>query len=150
DPSAVSAGSRLCGTSGEKARFGSCAAPLRNLPTEICRNRLLRAIACCRCGGGPDIGRATVGPASSRAPSGDVAEWLRSGLQNRLRRFNSGRRLHSLDSPTAALAPPPLGRAGRLHLLRGGPFLEQFFVPCSVVLLLCGKSRYFHCYTSIY
>jgi hypothetical protein len=26
--------------------------------------------------------------------SGDVAEWLRSGLQNRLPRFNSGRRLH--------------------------------------------------------
>ncbi len=26
---------------------------------------------------------------------GHVAEWLRSGLQNRLRRFNSGRGLHS-------------------------------------------------------
>ena len=26
---------------------------------------------------------------------GVVAEWLRSGLQNRVRRFNSGRRLHS-------------------------------------------------------
>jgi hypothetical protein len=27
--------------------------------------------------------------------TGHVAEWLRSGLQNRLRRFNSGRGLHS-------------------------------------------------------
>ena len=27
--------------------------------------------------------------------SGLVAEWLRSGLQNRVRRFNSGRGLHS-------------------------------------------------------
>ena len=26
-------------------------------------------------------------------PSGDVAEWLRSGLQSRLHRFDSGRRL---------------------------------------------------------
>jgi hypothetical protein len=26
-----------------------------------------------------------------------VAEWLRSGLQNRLLRFNSGRGLHSLS-----------------------------------------------------
>jgi hypothetical protein len=30
-----------------------------------------------------------------RIPPGHVAEWLRSGLQNRLRRFNSGRGLHS-------------------------------------------------------
>ena len=29
-----------------------------------------------------------------RIPPGHVAEWLRSGLQNRLRRFNSGRGLH--------------------------------------------------------
>ncbi len=28
---------------------------------------------------------------------GDVAEWLRSGLQNRLHQFNSGRRLHLLQ-----------------------------------------------------
>jgi hypothetical protein len=27
-------------------------------------------------------------------PDGDVAEWLRRGLQNLLPRFNSGRRLH--------------------------------------------------------
>jgi hypothetical protein len=27
-------------------------------------------------------------------PRGHVAEWLRSGLQNRLLRFNSGRGLH--------------------------------------------------------
>jgi hypothetical protein len=26
---------------------------------------------------------------------GDVAEWLRSGLQSRLHRFDSGRRLHA-------------------------------------------------------
>jgi hypothetical protein len=26
-----------------------------------------------------------------------VAEWLRSGLQNRLRRFNSGRGLHNFN-----------------------------------------------------
>jgi hypothetical protein len=31
---------------------------------------------------------ATLGP-----PPGDVAEWLRSGLQSRLHRFDSGRRL---------------------------------------------------------
>jgi hypothetical protein len=31
---------------------------------------------------------------SWRKAYGDVAEWLRSGLQNRLHRFNSGRRLH--------------------------------------------------------
>jgi hypothetical protein len=30
-------------------------------------------------------------------PCGDVAEWIRSGLQNRLPRFNSGRRLQPLD-----------------------------------------------------
>ena len=29
-------------------------------------------------------------------PYGHVAEWLRSGLQNRLPRFNSGRGLHDL------------------------------------------------------
>jgi hypothetical protein len=30
-------------------------------------------------------------------PSGDVPEWLWSGLQNRLPRFNSGRRLQLLE-----------------------------------------------------
>ena len=39
-------------------------------------------------------------------PSGDVAEWLRSGLQSRLHRFDSGRRLRSARTPSAA--PPPL------------------------------------------
>jgi hypothetical protein len=33
-----------------------------------------------------------------------VAEWLRSGLQNRVRRFNSGRRLHSLRDPVLHFA----------------------------------------------
>ncbi len=28
---------------------------------------------------------------------GALAEWLRSGLQNRVHRFNSGRHLHYLD-----------------------------------------------------
>jgi hypothetical protein len=34
-------------------------------------------------------------PYKSSPPWGHVAEWLRSGLQNRLLRFNSGRGLHS-------------------------------------------------------
>jgi hypothetical protein len=36
----------------------------------------------------------TAAPAAGNA-YGHVAEWLRSGLQNRLPRFNSGRGLHS-------------------------------------------------------
>jgi hypothetical protein len=36
-------------------------------------------------------------------PHGDVAEWLRSGLQNRLPRFNSGRRLHKINGLAGAL-----------------------------------------------
>ena len=40
--------------------------------------------------------------AGAGAPwQGHVAEWLRSGLQNRLRRFNSGRGLHSLPAASA-------------------------------------------------
>src|ERR1700742_4266368 len=35
-------------------------------------------------------------PTSSAERPGHVAEWLRSGLQNRLRRFNSGRGLQQL------------------------------------------------------
>jgi hypothetical protein len=35
--------------------------------------------------------------AARSAAFGHVAEWLRSGLQNRLLRFNSGRGLHSLS-----------------------------------------------------
>ena len=31
---------------------------------------------------------------SARTANGHVAEWLRTGLQNRVRRFNSGRGLH--------------------------------------------------------
>ena len=33
----------------------------------------------------------------SRFVEGHVAEWLRTGLQNRVRRFNSGRGLHKFD-----------------------------------------------------
>ena len=42
---------------------------------------------------------------------GHVAEWLRSGLQNRLRRFNSGRGLHLLHvlSKTGSRGHGPLG-----------------------------------------
>lgn len=34
-------------------------------------------------------------PGTLEAQYGDVAEWLRSGLQSRLHRFDSGRRLWS-------------------------------------------------------
>src|SRR5207302_2599860 len=97
--------------------------------------------------------RATVGPASSRAPSGDVAEWLRSGLQNRLRRFNSGRRLHfSLPLPTS---PGPKRRrlpfrAAELCSCCPPTAVPAIIVLCSIVALLCGKPRNFNCYTSIY
>ena len=37
---------------------------------------------------------------ASRSLKGHVAEWLRTGLQNRVRRFNSGRGLHLLNSIT--------------------------------------------------
>ena len=40
---------------------------------------------------------------------GDVAEWLRSGLQSRLHRFDSGRRLYALES-SRELSPPPCAR----------------------------------------
>ena len=35
-------------------------------------------------------------PSLRRVDVGHVAEWLRNGLQNRVRRFNSGRGLHSI------------------------------------------------------
>src|SRR6185312_17245574 len=35
----------------------------------------------------------------TRRTYGHVAEWLRTGLQNRVRRFNSGRGLQSSSSP---------------------------------------------------
>ena len=37
-----------------------------------------------------------IGPSMLKLPHGTVAEWLRSGLQNRVHRFNSGRCLHLL------------------------------------------------------
>ena len=49
-----------------------------------------------------------------RAPDGHVAEWLRSGLQNRLPRFNSGRGLQE----TSHLADDRWG-AERGHPLAG-------------------------------
>jgi hypothetical protein len=33
---------------------------------------------------------------TKKSLSGELAEWLRSGLQNRVHRFNSGTRLQSL------------------------------------------------------
>src|ERR1700731_1472028 len=39
--------------------------------------------------------RSGVGGRPAETTDGHVAEWLRSGLQNRLPRFNSGRGLHS-------------------------------------------------------
>src|ERR1700722_7692594 len=50
-------------------------------------------------------------PDDRASPSGHVAEWLRSGLQNRLRRFNSGRGLHFLTSKRS-LHPPLQGGGG--------------------------------------
>jgi hypothetical protein len=38
--------------------------------------------------------------------SGDVAEWLRSGLQSRLHRFDSGRRLDEKDLQNSAFSAP--------------------------------------------
>jgi hypothetical protein len=40
-------------------------------------------------------------------PSGDVPEWLWSGLQNRLPRFNSGRRLQRFDLEIISTEPVP-------------------------------------------
>src|SRR3979409_409941 len=45
----------------------------------------------------------------SSAPWGHVAEWLRSGLQNRLHQFNSGRGLHQYNQGLAVT----IGEAGR-------------------------------------
>ena len=46
---------------------------------------------------------------------GALAEWLRSGLQNRVHRFNSGRHLHNLKNhPEQGLFLSPLN-----YLLRG-------------------------------
>src|SRR6476619_4595643 len=44
------------------------------------------------------------------AVPGDVAEWLRSGLQSRLHRFDSGRRLGTRTEPRADL----VGELGRV------------------------------------
>src|ERR1700738_608901 len=44
---------------------------------------------------------------------GHVAEWLRSGLQNRLPRFNSGRGLHSLRLFALPVIPFAAPRGGR-------------------------------------
>jgi hypothetical protein len=40
---------------------------------------------------------------------GDVAEWLRSGLQSRLHRFDSGRRLHAKSLQNSAFWCPDGG-----------------------------------------
>ena len=41
-----------------------------------------------------------------RSPEGHVAEWLRSGLQNRLPRFNSGRGLQGNQGLSFSSSPP--------------------------------------------
>ena len=46
----------------------------------------------------------TASPALRHAPQGDVAEWLRSGLQIRVRRFDSGRRLQQNPGDITGLA----------------------------------------------
>ena len=54
---------------------------------------------------------------------GHVAEWLRSGLQNRLPRFNSGRGLHSFKSTTyVKIQKENLSRKFSLEIL---PFLAD-------------------------
>ena len=47
----------------------------------------------------------TAAPAAGNA-YGHVAEWLRSGLQNRLPRFNSGRGLHQLPQALSPIVAP--------------------------------------------
>ena len=57
-------------------------------------------------------------------PDGHVAEWLRSGLQNRLLRFNSGRGLHINQALSTAcgglrfLVSDSSERPGKAHLAR--------------------------------
>jgi hypothetical protein len=43
-------------------------------------------------------------PLPFRVAQGDVAEWLRSGLQSRVHRFDSGRRLSPEAPPHAGLS----------------------------------------------
>ena len=62
-------------------------------------------------------------------PCGDVAEWLRSGLQNRLPRFNSGRRLQPLDMSSYWLRRTGAAAASPGH---PGPVREE--TPTSSVI----------------
>src|SRR5262249_9134433 len=134
---------RLCGIVAEKARFlrrrrhstGAARIRPRRRRDLVVPLPIPSVIAMAAAGGSPHTPQA-----------GHVAEWLRSGLQNRLRRFNSGRGLH----------PLPVSFTG----VSGSQPLEQFsyrttgsirhFVLCNNVLLLCGKSCFCNCYTRIY
>jgi hypothetical protein len=60
--------------------------------------------------------------AITHAPDGHVAEWLRSGLQNRLPRFNSGRGLQSFPTTRHLGA---LGRRALGRVLAFWPTLSQ-------------------------
>ena len=69
---------------------------------------------------GKDVQKASQGPfprgVVERSPllysqsQGHVAEWLRTGLQNRVRRFNSGRGLHPRASGASVCPPKPWRR----------------------------------------
>ena len=48
--------------------------------------------------------------------TGPVAEWLCSGLQNRLHRFNSGPGLQRIDTPFLLFLPKPVLFPARLVL----------------------------------
>ena len=65
---------------------------------------------------------------------GHVAEWLRSGLQNRLPRFNSGRGLHfnPFTHINALRLPAPVDdRPGEAKLRLGGSDRHNI-VPCKM------------------
>ena len=90
----------LCGTAGQNARFeayqfaGYRGEAVRARFGRLERNNPARNIAA----KGALRYRDAPSAVFSKRP-GHVAEWLRSGLQNRLRRFNSGRGLHLPEAP---------------------------------------------------
>src|SRR4029079_6163320 len=86
--------------------------------------------------GGRDRRIATGTRTRYTAPRGDVAEWLRSGLQIRAHRFDSGRRLQSVRSPWAARFDAggnmiPLRR----RLRDGAPLVATFSIVPSVEIV---------------
>src|SRR5215211_680525 len=113
-----------------------------------CRGGALPAELIAR--GGPRLPTATLALAVVR---GDVAEWLRSGLQSRLHRFDSGRRLRRIpcyyveiavpaSARPARLCPERVPRCARNHRARAvaGAVLSRG-VPSSVSALGAGGSR---------